>query len=134
MLDNCGNSIFSNICADTVPYSWSMNQDLFRAYLYKGKECEIIDIRDERIDGGKARGYLISVREQEHKRLLAEIVPAEFDVLHYGALAELAAKNKTQRKEKIAAIAQPYRQSEKAENDLITKRKKEFVWEAVWTW
>lgn len=30
--------------------------------------------------------------EQEHKRLLDEIAPVEFDVLHYGALAELAAK------------------------------------------
>lgn len=31
----------------------------------------------------------ISAWEQEHKGLLAEIAPAEFDILHYGAIAEL---------------------------------------------
>lgn len=27
--------------------------------------------------------------EQEHRKLLADIAPAEFDILHYGAIAEL---------------------------------------------
>lgn len=31
----------------------------------------------------------ISAWEQEHVRLLAEIAPAEFDILHYGAIADL---------------------------------------------
>lgn len=31
----------------------------------------------------------ISLWEQEHRKLLAEFAPAEFDVLHYGAIAEL---------------------------------------------
>lgn len=30
--------------------------------------------------------------EQEHRKLLAKIAPAEFDVLHYGAIAELKAR------------------------------------------
>ncbi len=30
--------------------------------------------------------------EQEHTRLLEEIAPAEFDILHYGAIAELRKK------------------------------------------
>lgn len=34
----------------------------------------------------------ISMWEQEHKKLLAEIAPAEFEVLHYGAIAELKKK------------------------------------------
>lgn len=33
--------------------------------------------------------------EQEHIRLLNEIAPAQFDVLHYGAIAELKVLNKT---------------------------------------
>mgnify|MGYP006990085600 CR=1 FL=1 len=31
----------------------------------------------------------ISTWEQEHIKLLAEIAPAEFNILHYGAIAEL---------------------------------------------
>lgn len=31
----------------------------------------------------------VSAWEGEHKKLLAETAPAEFDVLHYGAIAEL---------------------------------------------
>ena len=31
----------------------------------------------------------INLWEQEHKKLLDEIAPEEFDVLHYGAMAEL---------------------------------------------
>lgn len=31
----------------------------------------------------------VSVWEQEHTKLLLEIAPAEFDILHYGAMAEL---------------------------------------------
>lgn len=31
-------------------------------------------------------------QEQEHTKLLAEIVPAEFHVSHYGAIAELKVK------------------------------------------
>ena len=34
----------------------------------------------------------LSAWEQEHIRLLSEIAPAEFDVLHYGAMAELRKK------------------------------------------
>ncbi|MGM9552488.1 MAG: class I SAM-dependent methyltransferase [Clostridia bacterium] len=34
----------------------------------------------------------ISLWEQEHIKLLAEIAPREFDVLHYGAIAELKVK------------------------------------------
>lgn len=34
----------------------------------------------------------ISMWEQEHNKLLAEIAPAEFEVLHYGAIAELKKK------------------------------------------
>ncbi len=34
----------------------------------------------------------IAAWETEHKKLLSEIVPEEFDVLHYGAIAELRAK------------------------------------------
>ena len=34
----------------------------------------------------------ISMWEQEHKKLLAEIAPEEFEVLHYGAIAELKKK------------------------------------------
>lgn len=34
----------------------------------------------------------IAVWEDEHRRLLAETAPAEFDVLHYGAIAELKRK------------------------------------------
>ena len=34
----------------------------------------------------------IAAWEQEHRKLLAEIAPAEFDVLHYGAIAELKQK------------------------------------------
>lgn len=34
----------------------------------------------------------ISMWEQEHKKLLAEITLAEFEVLHYGAIAELKKK------------------------------------------
>lgn len=33
----------------------------------------------------------VSAWEQEHLKLLAEIAPAEFDILHYGAIAELKA-------------------------------------------
>ena len=29
--------------------------------------------------------------EREHKKMLSEIAPAEFDILHYGAMAELKA-------------------------------------------
>ena len=36
----------------------------------------------------------ISAWEQEHIKLLWEIAPEEFDILHYGAAAELMAKNK----------------------------------------
>lgn len=35
----------------------------------------------------------IAAWEQEHKKLLAEIAPAEFDILHYGALVELKIRN-----------------------------------------
>lgn len=31
----------------------------------------------------------ISAWEREHRKLLAEIAPVEFDILHYGAIAEL---------------------------------------------
>ena len=31
----------------------------------------------------------IAAWEREHKKLLAEIAPAEFHILHYGAVAEL---------------------------------------------
>lgn len=34
----------------------------------------------------------IALWEQEHRKLLAEIAPPEFDVLHYGAIAELKKK------------------------------------------
>ncbi len=34
----------------------------------------------------------IAMWEDEHKRLLAETAPAEFDILHYGAIAELKRK------------------------------------------
>lgn len=34
----------------------------------------------------------VSAWEQEHTKLLAEIAPAEFNVLHYGAIAELKVK------------------------------------------
>lgn len=34
----------------------------------------------------------LSMWEQEHKKLLAEIAPEEFDVFHYGAIAELKKK------------------------------------------
>lgn len=34
----------------------------------------------------------ISMWEREHKKLLAEMAPAEFEVLHYGAIAELKKK------------------------------------------
>lgn len=34
----------------------------------------------------------ISLWEQEHRKLLAEIAPPEFDVLHYGAVAQLKKK------------------------------------------
>ena len=34
----------------------------------------------------------ISMWEREHMKLLAEIAPAEFDILHYGAMAELRKK------------------------------------------
>lgn len=37
----------------------------------------------------------ISSWEQEHKKMLAEIAPAEFDVLHYGAIAELKVIDKS---------------------------------------
>ena len=30
--------------------------------------------------------------EQEHKKLLAEIAPEEFDILHYAAIAQLRKK------------------------------------------
>lgn len=30
--------------------------------------------------------------EQEHKKLLEEIAPEEFEILHYGAMAELRKK------------------------------------------
>jgi len=33
-----------------------------------------------------------AVWEQEHMKLLVEIAPAEFDVLHYGAIVELKRK------------------------------------------
>lgn len=35
----------------------------------------------------------IALWEAEHKKLLAEIAPAEFEVLHYGAIAELEKKS-----------------------------------------
>ncbi len=31
----------------------------------------------------------VSMWEQEHRRLLEEIAPDEFDILHYAAIAEL---------------------------------------------
>ncbi|MDE5855043.1 MAG: methyltransferase domain-containing protein [Ruminococcus sp.] len=34
----------------------------------------------------------IAMWEKEHKKLLAEIAPAEFEILHYGAIAELKKK------------------------------------------
>lgn len=34
----------------------------------------------------------IAAWEQEHMKLLAEIVPPEFDIPHYGAIAELKRK------------------------------------------
>ena len=34
----------------------------------------------------------IAMWEQEHRKLLAEIAPEEFDILHYGAMAELRKK------------------------------------------
>lgn len=34
----------------------------------------------------------ISMREKEHRALLEQIAPDEFDVLHYGAIAELKKK------------------------------------------
>lgn len=34
----------------------------------------------------------IAAWEQEHRKLLAELAPAEFDILHYGAIAELKKK------------------------------------------
>ena len=34
----------------------------------------------------------IALWEQEHRRLLEKIAPEEFDILHYGAMAELKKK------------------------------------------
>lgn len=39
--------------------------------------------------GASLTEHEISLWEQEHLKLLAEIAPAEFDILHYGAIAEL---------------------------------------------
>lgn len=41
---------------------------------------------NQNIDGGKAFDW-----GREHVKLLAEIAPDEFDILHYGAIAELKA-------------------------------------------
>lgn len=39
--------------------------------------------------GASLTGTEIAAWEQEHRELLAEIAPAEFSILHYGAIAEL---------------------------------------------
>ena len=39
--------------------------------------------------GASLTGKEISMREQEHRELLERIAPNEFDILHYGAIAEL---------------------------------------------
>ena len=39
--------------------------------------------------GVSLTGTEIAAWEQEHRELLAEIAPAEFSILHYGAIAEL---------------------------------------------
>lgn len=39
--------------------------------------------------GASLAEHEISAWEQEHIKLLSEIAPAEFDILHYGAIAEL---------------------------------------------
>ena len=39
--------------------------------------------------GASLTGAEVAAWEQEHKELLRKIAPAEFTVLHYGAIAEL---------------------------------------------
>ncbi len=59
-------------------------------------------IRDKNIDGGNGfdwkacrgigaslSGERLRAWEDEHRKLLAEIAPEEFDIKHYAALAEL---------------------------------------------
>ena len=43
--------------------------------------------------GASLAGEEIRAWEQEHRKLLAEIAPESFEILHYGAIAELKVKS-----------------------------------------
>ncbi len=77
-----------------IPYCYKENFDLVYHEEYPIKVPFTRESWNGRIKscrgiGASLTATEIALWEQEHKKLLAEIAPPEFDVLHYGAVAEL---------------------------------------------
>lgn len=77
-----------------IPYCYKENFDLtyheeFRLKVPFTRESWNGRMKACRGIGASLTEREISMWEQEHKKLLEEIAPNEFDVLHYGAISEL---------------------------------------------
>lgn len=77
-IPDCYNKKFQLIYHDEYPIKVHFTRESWHGRM---KACRGI--------GASLTDKEIAMWEKEHKRLLAEIAPEEFDVLHYGAMAEL---------------------------------------------
>ena len=77
-IPDCYNKKFQLIYHDEYPIKVHFTRESWHGRM---KACRGI--------GASLPDKEIAMWEKEHKRLLAEIAPEEFDVLHYGAMAEL---------------------------------------------
>lgn len=78
VIPNCYKEKFELVYHEEYPLSVHFTSESWNGRM---KACRGI--------GASLTEHEISLWEQEHLKLLAEIAPAEFDILHYGAIAEL---------------------------------------------
>lgn len=80
-IPDCYKEKFSLVYHEEYPIKISFTRDSWHGRI---KACRGI--------GASLTEPEIAMWEEEHKKLLAEIAPAEFEILHYGAVAELKKK------------------------------------------
>lgn len=80
-IPDCYNEKFSLVYHEEYPIKVPFTRESWHGRI---KACRGI--------GASLNETEIALWEKEHKKLLAEIAPAEFEILHYGAIAELKKK------------------------------------------
>ena len=81
VIPDCYQEMFSLVYHEEYPIKVAFTRESWNGRM---KACRGI--------GASLTQQEIEMWEEEHRKLLAEIAPAEFEVLHYGAIAELRKK------------------------------------------